>query len=122
MEIVNSEVMPITAPKERKVLQTTLGKDAGNNRTVWINSWHHQGVEFDKKKFNKGEYHSLHIDIVGTAPIGKNDNSQVIEMMIGTKPENFWISTQFHPEADWEENSVSHHVMELFAKILEEKK
>lgn len=80
---------------------------------IWVNSFHHQGILADTKPEEQK------IQVLGTA-IGNDRDKEdpIIELMTGEG----WISCQWHPEYDWDFNAASRVVLEVFKKMLEEKK
>jgi len=117
VELIAPDIFNVPAPEERKVFRDTIpGNEAGECPKAWVNSWHHQGVKYIKK--HKEQYAKLNLRILAIAPTGMEDNSQVIEMMTGTGQESFWVTTQWHPEADWEENSASRNAMKMYEAML----
>jgi hypothetical protein len=116
IDLIAPDVFNVERPKEREVLQRILNDGEGNNPHAWVNSWHHQGVKYLKKK--REEYAKQHIRVLATAPSGMEDHSHIIEMMMGVGPESFWVTTQWHPEVDWDENTASRQVIEMFANLV----
>lgn len=79
-------------------------KNTGN---VWVNSFHHQGIVYDRNNVPK--------DIQVLAWAHGHDKQKIVELMTGPN----WISAQWHPEFDWEENSMSRWVLDHFQGLLE---
>lgn len=88
--------------------------NARNKNTLWVNSFHHQGLRYiEKEHSNHSEF-----EVLGISPATSKTN--IIELMRGKKKE--WISCQWHPEYDWEENSASNMVLSQFKKLIEHRK
>lgn len=115
IELLDPSVFSVPNPKERSPLQKLLRDGHGKN-VAWVNSWHHQGVEYVKK--NKELYLKNNIKVLATADTGMKDVGPVIELMMGTGEQAHWITAQFHPESDWEENTASRQVIEMFKDML----
>jgi len=115
IDLLDTNIFSVDTPKERKVLQDVL-KEHNEHPQAWVNSWHHQGVKYWKK--NKEQYNKLNLKVLATAPSGMQDHSHIIEMMAGIGPETNWITAQFHPEIDWEENSCSRGTIEFFDELV----
>lgn len=120
IDLLDPEIFVVQNPKEREPLQRILHEGSGNQPFAWVNSWHHQGIKYLKK--NKEQYSKLSLKVLATAPSGMDDHSHVIEMMMGTGETAFWLTTQWHPEVDWEENTASRQVIEMFGNLLNDPK
>lgn len=102
----------ISSCPERRVIKEIM--EEKQHDKVWVNSFHHQGLIYDDKKMS---YNELGIEILGVASAEVNKNQyKIIEMMRGKN----WISCQFHPEYDYDVNSVSEEVIYLFKEMLKE--
>lgn len=121
INLLEPSMFTVSKPKERSVLQR-LNLDKQNDSITWVNSWHHQGARYIKEK----DYYSKNnIKVLATASSGMKDKDKedqpIIELMIGTGNEAHWITTQWHPESDYEENTASHKVIEIFKTMLKNK-
>ena len=112
VEIINTNVFPKIESEERKVLATILGEE-GNR--LWVNSFHHQGIVYLTK--NEQHYSEKGIIVVGTAAAELDKKRNIIELMIGKDKK--WVSTQWHPEYDYEFNTRSKTVLIMYKKILD---
>jgi gamma-glutamyl-gamma-aminobutyrate hydrolase PuuD len=84
------------------------------NETLWVNSFHHQGLMYYGTK-SKSDYDgSKGVKVYGFSFVGHQDCKFVIELMTGDK----WISTQWHPEYDWRTNDASMTVLKKFKTML----
>ena len=96
-----------------------IGKEitkSDNENIFWVNSFHHQAVEFDNKFF----YKHLNIEVLGISPYDyeKNSVKSIIEAMRGINDEKNWISVQWHPEYDYKVNIHSKIILNEFKKLL----
>lgn len=99
----------IPTANERNVIYKVLGDE--NPKFAWVNSFHHQGIYF-----NPGNaYKNKGIEILATANADTpKEKYKIIELMRGEK----WISCQWHPEWDYEVNTVSKAVLDQFAEMM----
>jgi len=101
-------------PKERRVFAKIMGESF--NDKIWVNSFHHQALHYDEKKMASEEMKD--ITVFGTAKgdvdYQKKTTREIIEIMAGPN----WVSAQFHPEYDWEENTISRAVLNKFKTML----
>jgi len=79
-------------------------KDA---RYLWVNSFHHQALNYEPS--------IQHATVLGIAP-GPNKGN-IIEMMMGVN--NRWMSVQWHPEYDWDQNAASQMILTRFQEMLD---
>lgn len=79
---------------------------------VYVNSFHHQGVEFTKKPVKD-------VRVLATAP--GLSKGQIVEWMVSDDPRWNWMSVQWHPEYDWRENEVSATVLKIFHDMISAK-
>jgi gamma-glutamyl-gamma-aminobutyrate hydrolase PuuD len=77
-----------------------------NTGKVWVNSFHHQAIEYEKNKSYQD------IKIIATAPASKD--SEIVEAMSGKG----WLSCQWHPEHDYENNKVSESILKMFYDMI----
>lgn len=119
IDLLDPATFGVPAPKERAALQKLRLDGAENAPVAWVNSWHHQGTQYVKK--NKDEYVKKNIKILATAASGMKDIGPIIELMMGTGSEAHWISAQWHPESDWEQNTASRKVIEMYKAMLSAK-
>lgn len=115
IDLLDPATFNVPQPKEREVLQKLI-RDGENKNIAWVNSWHHQGVQYVKK--NKELYAKNNIKVLATADTGMKDTGPVIELMMGTNAEAHWITAQWHPESDWQESTASRRVLEMYREIL----
>lgn len=113
VEIINPELFPINKTEERQVLADILGEY--EEKIVWVNSFHHQGILYLGGK-QEQHYSDKGIVVVGVAAAEFEKKKQIIELMIG-KNKN-WISTQWHPEYDYEVNTPSKNILNIFYQML----
>ena len=83
-------------------IRSMLGKDS--NRKLWVNSFHHQGL------INKSI--PGNVVILGTADALEEDS--IVEIMRGDN----WMSVQWHPEFDWQQNDASKMVLQKFKQMM----
>lgn len=86
----------------------TRGKKKETTPKIWINSFHHQGISVSSLKEVDD------ISILGIAP-GNKGEDDIIELMYGKG----WLSCQWHPEYDWNENANSRQVLDSFQRMIE---
>lgn len=101
--------MPSEVP-ERKFIRVALKENT--KQKIWVNSFHHQGLAFEATKATQLEKEGN--KIIGTAKINFKNCKEIIELMEG---EN-WISSQWHPEFDWKENTPSRVILNRFKAML----
>ena len=110
IELINTDIFNVKNVNERQTLNTIIGEDVEN--TFWINSFHHQGIGYNPIGF---PYKENNINILAVADTDNSKNNiKIIELMSGES----WISCQWHPEWDYEVNSVSKQVVDTFKKML----
>lgn len=85
------------------IVEIQDGSEYPGPSTLFVNSFHHQGLAFDKNKL-KG------LDAIGVANV--DEKSRIIELMV-CKDEN-WMSVQWHPEWDWSAQESSADVLRYF--------
>jgi putative glutamine amidotransferase len=110
VEILTPNAFKITEVPERAVLYEIMEEAKGTK--IWVNSFHHQGIFYNPKTV---DYRQLGIEVLGVAPAEKN--LQIIELMRGER----WLSCQWHPEYDYEENTPSRTVLDVFKTLVETK-
>jgi len=89
--------------EKSSILKNPISNDP---RYLWVNSFHHQGLEF---KPNTDQ-----VDVLGLSPGHKED--KIIELMKGKTGR--WISCQWHPEFDWQENRASNKILQRFQDLI----
>jgi putative glutamine amidotransferase len=96
--------------RERESVHTVLGE---SSKQVWVNSYHHQGIFY----LNMPEhYKEKGVEVLGVASAEMDKkNGSIIELMRGES----WVSTQWHPEYDYENNTPSRSVLNMFKRLLE---
>lgn len=119
INLLEPNIFSVPNPKERSTLAKLRLDWTENSPVAWVNSWHHQGTQYIKR--NKEEYAKKNIKILATAASGMKDIQPVIELMMGTGAEDHWISAQWHPENDWQDNTASAKVIEMYGEILSKK-
>ncbi len=117
INLLDPSVFKIPQPKERSLPRDLKIDKEENDCTAWVNSWHHQGVQYLGKKHEK-EYETRNIKVLATAESGMENTMPIIELMMGTNDENHWITAQWHPESDWEESTASRQVIEMYKEII----
>jgi len=94
--------------KERATVNRVLGRKYQNNELL-VNSFHHQGVLWEKE--NKG------VTVLGVSyaglEIGEQVFESIVELMQSTDGKKF-LSCQWHPEYDWQQNSYSKDFLNTF--------
>lgn len=84
----------------------------------FVNSFHHQAISL-RKTFN---YAANGVKVIGYAytryPDAQQEARKIVELMSGTK--NRWISCQWHPEANYDDNKASQVVLTKFAEMINE--
>jgi putative glutamine amidotransferase len=81
-----------------------------DSRYLWVNSFHHQAL-IHGKTTPQG------VKVLGTSPGIEKEN--IVEMMMGTTAQ--WLSVQWHPEYDWEQNAASHMAFTRFLEMIDRK-
>lgn len=79
------------------------GSEYPGSDTIYVNSFHHQGILFDKNKIKP-------LDAVGTAYV--DTKTWIVELMVNKKER--WMSCQWHPEWDWTVQDSSRNFLKLF--------
>lgn len=113
VEIINPEYFPIEKSEERQFISDILGDD--DKKRIWVNSFHHQGIIYLGSK-QEQHYSERGIVVVGIAAAEFEKKRNLIELMVD-KNKN-WISTQWHPEYDYEVNTPSKTVLNIFHHML----
>lgn len=114
----NLELFNVENPKERKIIAKTIHEDV-EEKKAWINSFHHQGIKYLTPRSNIDTYYSdKDVAVFATAPTGLEKIPYVIEGMTGIE-KSHWLSVQWHPEFDYEDNTASRIILEQFSKLME---
>lgn len=98
-------------PVEWQVVSSVMQTDGDKPERLWVNSFHHQALLYEKKKDIPG------LRVLGTSRVDARSSSDVvknIELMDGPG----WISCQWHPEYDWQSNTASRAVLARFKKMI----
>lgn len=95
--------------EERKIIAKVMKQEEDK---IWVNSFHHQAIIYT----NKVEKEFPNVRILGTARADVGNVDHIIELMDGPG----WLSCQWHPEHDWQENSYSKAVLARFKKMIEQ--
>ena len=111
VDILDCDKFTIESPKERKTSIDILGEN--EKKKIWVNSFHHQGILYHPGKDGKN-YIEKGINVLGVAAADWDKPQKIIELMCGEK----WISVQWHPEYDYEVNTPSQTVLNLFKTML----
>jgi putative glutamine amidotransferase len=112
VDLLNPKAIPFNECPERAVLKKIMEEVHGNK--IWVNSFHHQGIFYEPKTTN---YKDLGIEVLGVSSAEMdNKRHQVIELMRGET----WISCQWHPEYDYEVNTPSRTLLDVFKKMIGE--
>ena len=109
--------------------QILPGSISAHSRYLWVNSFHHQGLwyltEAEEKKRQKevgADYKPAKwrrkVEVLGYAAGVKK--RRIIELMRGKT--NDWLSCQWHPEYDWEQNAASKMILTRFGELIEKGK
>ncbi len=85
--------------------RTLFGRKDGFSDTMWVNSFHHQGLLYctNAQKDN---------DVIAVAHMSKDKN--IVELM--ECPSERWMSCQFHPEYDFSQQESSRQFLEHFKR------
>lgn len=98
----------------RSLLHPMLKKmSQSDEEKLWVNSFHHQGIKFDDD--NQKEYKKLNLQVYGYAVAATADTKRVVELMGGEG----WLSCQWHPEHDWDQNPCSAKVLSKFKEMID---
>jgi putative glutamine amidotransferase len=111
VRILDNTYFKIQDATERKIIRDSIGDKVD---TIWVNSFHHQGVKYFVSKENTDYYSSKGIQVAGVSTAEIPKQVKIIELMFG---ENF-VSCQWHPEYDYENNTASRQVINCFRKML----
>ena len=81
---------------------------ASDEHHLWVNSFHHQGLMWveDERR----------VDVLGYC-LAHGKEQKNIELM-RSSDEARWLSCQWHPEYDWEQNPASRMVLSQFKKLI----
>jgi putative glutamine amidotransferase len=86
----------------------------------YVNSFHHQAIWFSKGHKPTEWFEKSPAEILGFArtqyKAGQKDEELIVELMRGRV--NRWISCQWHPELNYEDNKASQKVLEEFELML----
>lgn len=103
--------MPEVVPEReifRKILRESKKKDQ-----IWVNSFHHQAVSYVPNL----DYAAESINVIGTSKVDIPELKENIELMDGPG----WLSCQWHPEFDWQDNTASRIVLARYKELLSQK-
>lgn len=110
VEIITDNFTP-GYPKERNILKDVMLDKF--TKLIWTNSFHHQGIYYNPQ--GDSYYKSLGVNVIGISSADTAKNKfKIIEAMRG----DTWISVQWHPEWDYEINTPSKTVLEIFKGML----
>ncbi len=110
IELLDPKTFPVGEPQEREILRKVFAED--HQKTLWVNSFHHQGIYYNPQGF---DYKGRGVEVLGIAPADHNNKQfKIIELMRGET----WISCQWHPEWDYEENTPSRAVIDAFRRMI----
>lgn len=102
-------------PDEFKLLKK---KPMHLDERIWVNSFHHQAVEYHEGDKAAKFYQDRNIRVLGVASAegygSSTKSDKIIEFMDGPN----WLSVQWHPEYDWMDNTPSRVVLNRFKTIL----
>lgn len=111
VELIDQNSFTIDDPVERSVIKEVMGEKTG--KTIWTNSFHHQGIYYNPQ--GGAYYKQLGVKVLGIASADTNKGKfKIIELMRGDN----WISAQWHPEWDYEFNTPSKTVLDIFKRML----
>lgn len=110
VEILDQKRFPVKNIKERETVHKIMAHK--EDKYVWVNSFHHQAVAYNKSR----KYHEAGVEVLGVAPVTYGKNKRfIIELMRGKT----WISCQWHPEFDYDVNTPSRTVLDVWKSMLE---
>jgi putative glutamine amidotransferase len=115
VNIIDPADFPMECVEERKVIAEVLGEE--DKTKIWVNSFHHQAIFYLNGKSNN-HYTEKNIKVIGTSTADWDKKRLLIELMTG---EN-WVSVQWHPEYDYESNTPSRTVLNMYKKLFENDK
>lgn len=107
IELVGDFKLP--KAKEREQAIDILGE---SEKIAWVNSFHHQGVLYLNTK-NDQHYSEKGITVMGLSAAEFDKKLRLIELMRGKN----WVSVQWHPEYDYDKNTPSRTVLELYKDL-----
>jgi len=104
---------------DKEVLSMIGPKKEEKEEKIFINSFHHQAILY-QKDVKKAGVRVLGVSHCGLAASDKDKWENIVEFMDGGA-DGKWISVQWHPEYDWEISAHSQAVLEKFKKMIVEK-
>lgn len=110
VDIINPDAFPMEKATERLVAINILGEE--EKKRIWVNSFHHQGVLYHPGK-DGNHYNEKNITVIGTSVADWDKKQKLIELMRSDS----WISVQWHPEYDYECNTPSKTVLNMFKNL-----
>lgn len=81
-------------------------------KDLFVNSFHHQGLTYNEDK----DYAKQGIEVLGLGRVDLKHCKEIIELMVGI--DKNWISAQWHPEYDWQENMASKAILKKYKEML----
>lgn len=86
----------------------------------FVNSFHHQAVRFSTQfDYKKARVNVIGLSYLQYAAGQQQPEKKIIELMSGSN--NSWVSCQWHPEADYQDNHASQVVFQKFAGLLKKR-
>jgi putative glutamine amidotransferase len=110
VDIVKPESFLVDKPVERNGFIKRLGETF--DKKMWVNSFHHQGIFYSPGK-DGSHYSEKGIEVIATSAADWEKKRKLIELMTGQS----WVSVQWHPEYDYEVNTPSRQVLNMFCKL-----
>jgi gamma-glutamyl-gamma-aminobutyrate hydrolase PuuD len=110
VDVLIPEKFPMDKSEERGMAIKYLSEE--EKKRVWVNSFHHQGVLYSPGK-DGTHYSEKGISVIATAMAEWDKKFKIIELMSG----NSWVSVQWHPEYDYEVNTPSKTVLNMFKNL-----
>ncbi len=83
-------------------------KQARDPHYLWVNSFHHQAL--------LAEQAEKRVKILGVA-IGHGGEQKIVELM-SSSDKSRWLSCQWHPEYDWDNNVASQMILSTFLRMV----
>jgi len=85
-----------------------------------VNSFHHQAIDYD---YEKTYFLKRNVKVMGTSLLGYDNERRenlIVELMRAL--DNSWLSCQWHPENDYEDNQASSKILQKFMEMIVQKR
>lgn len=115
VDIIDPDQFSMDKAEERALAIEILGEE--DKKRIWVNSFHHQGVLYHPGK-EGSHYKDKGITVLGVSLADWDKKQKLIELMRGDS----YISVQWHPEYDYEVNTPSRTVLNMFKNLFKETK